>query len=71
MIVFIVLNSLFNKLLIETHLDLHLCYQLLIHVEFFCVETKILIFRLMHQVKRVSADVINVNSLFRISHEKF
>ena len=68
---FIVLNSLFDKLLIESHLDLHFCNQLLVHVQFLRMETEILIFRLMRQVKRVSTDSINVDSLFRISHKKF
>ena len=68
---FIVLNSLFDKLLIESHLNFHFCHQLLVHVKFFRMETEILIFRLVHQVKRVSTDAIYIDSLFRIRHKKF
>ena len=68
---FIVLNSLFDKLLIESHLDLHFCNQLLVHVQFLRMETEVLILGLVRQVKRVSTDSINVDSLFRISHKKF
>ena len=70
MIVFIVLNSLFDELLIETHLHFHLCDQLLIYIQFFGVKTEILIFWLMHKIKRVSTDAVNVDSFFRISHKE-
>ena len=68
---FIVLNSLFDKLLIESHLDFHFCNQLLVHVQFLRMETEVLILGLVRQVKRVSTDSINVDPLFRISHKKF
>jgi hypothetical protein len=35
------------------------------------METEVLILWLMHLVKRMSTDAINVNTLFRISHKKF
>lgn len=51
---FIVLNSLLNKLLIEAHLSFHFRHQLLIDIEFLSVVAKIKIFRLVHLIEWMS-----------------
>lgn len=55
MVVFIILDGCLNQLLIEAHLSLHLLNKLAIHVEFFRVEAKIIIFRLMKLVEGVTS----------------
>ena len=70
MIVFVVLDSLLYKLLVEAHLSFHFGNKLLIHSEFLCVIAEVLIFRLVHLVKGMSPYSINIYALFRIRHKQ-
>lgn len=70
MVMFVVLDSLVNKLLIKTHLSFHFCHEFLIYAEFFRMVAKVLIFRLMHLVKWMSSNSVDIYPLLRIRNKK-
>ena len=71
MIMFVVLNRRLDKLLVETHLLLHLGDQFWIDAEFLRVVWKVVVFWLVQLVKRMSPQSFNVDALFRVCYEDF
>lgn len=69
MVVFIVLDRLFDQILAEAHLLLHLHDKLCVDIKLLGVVGKVIDLRLVKLVKGMTPQSINVDAVFRVGHK--
>lgn len=68
-VVFVVLDRLFDQLLTEAHLLLHLHDELCVDIKLLGVVGKVIDLRLVELVKGVTPQPIDVDAVFRVGHK--